>query len=200
MGAASPRMRGTEAAAFEQKATQPNGLVGNAAGAKSYNSRSGSIFGILQEMKEEFQRDLGEAQAKDLAAEESFQKLRAAKLSEIKAATAQKKQKEKELADLLYKASKAKENKEKAEAAIEADQKFLATLEKDCKEEEIAYQDRLKVRTQEIIALSETLKILTDDDARELYDKTMSLLQVDASQTSKAAALQRSVEHIAEVA
>jgi len=196
----SPRMRGTDGAAFEQKATQPNGLVGNAAGAKSYNSRSGSIFGILQEMKEEFQRDLGEAQAKDLAAEESFQKLKAAKTAEIKAATTQKKEKEKALADLLYKASKAKENKEKAEAAIEADNKFLATLEKDCKEEEIAYQERVKVRTQEIIALSETLKILTDDDARELYDKTMSLLQVDASQSSAARALQRSVQHIAEVA
>merc|ERR1712079_303355 len=89
---------------------------------------------------------------------------------------------------------------EKAEAAIEADNKFLATLEKDCKEEEIAYQERVKVRTQEIIALSETLKILTDDDARELYDKTMSLLQVDASQSSAARALQRSVQHIAEVA
>jgi chromosome segregation ATPase len=200
MGAASPRMRGSEGAAFEQKATQPNGLVGNAAGAKSYNSRSGSIFGILQEMMEEFQRDLAEAQKKDLAAEEAFQKLRAAKLAEIKAATKQKKQKEQQLADLLYKASKAKENKEKAEAAIEEDQKFLATMEKNCKDEEVAYQERLKVRTLEIKALSETLKILTDDDARELYDKTMSLLQVDASQTSKAAALQRSVEHIAEVA
>jgi len=194
------RMRGTESAAFEQKAAQPNGLVGNAAGAKSYNSRSGSIFGILQEMKEEFQRDLGEAQAKDLAAEESFQKLKAAKLSEIKAATEQKKQKDKELADLLYKASKAKESVEKAKAAIEADQKFLATLEKDCKDEEIAYQERLKVRDEEIQALSETLKILTDDAARELYDKTMSLLQMDASQTSRALALRRSVEHIANIA
>merc|ERR1719297_688413 len=196
----SPRMRGTDATAFDQKAAQPNGLVGNAAGAKSYNSRSGSIFGILQEMQEEFERDLGEAQAKDLAAEEAFQKLKAAKLSEIKEATKQKKAKDKQLADLQYKASKAKENKEKAEAAVDADQKFMLTLEKDCKEEEIAYQDRLKVRTQEIIALSETLTILTDDDARELYDKTMSLLQVDASQTSSARALQRSVQHIAEVA
>merc|ERR1719297_327531 len=196
----SPRMRGTDATAFDQKAAQPNGLVGNAAGAKSYNSRSGSIFGILQEMQEEFERDLGEAQAKDLAAEEAFQKLKAAKLSEIKEATKQKKAKDKQLADLQYKASKAKENKEKAEAAVDADQKFMLTLEKDCKEEEIAYQDRLKVRTQEIIALSETLTILTDDDARELYDKTMSLLQVDASQSSAARALQRSVQHIAEVA
>jgi len=196
----SPRMRGTDAAAFEQKAAQPNGLVGNAAGAKSYNSRSGSIFGILQEMKEEFQRDLAEAQAKEKAAEESFQKLKAAKLSEIKAATEQKKQKEKELADLLYKASKAKKNIEKAKAAIDADQKFLATLEKDCKDEEIAYQERVKVRSQEITALSETLKILTDDAARELYDKTMSLLQMDASQTSRTRALRRSVQHIADIA
>jgi len=196
----SPRMRGTDATAFDQKAAQPNGLVGNAAGAKSYNSRSGSIFGILQEMQEEFERDLGEAQAKDLAAEEAFQKLKAAKLSEIKEATKQKKAKDKQLADLQYKASKAKENKEKAEAAVDADQKFMLTLEKDCKEEEVAYQERLKVRTDEITALSETLKILTDDEARELYDKTMSLLQVDASQTAKARALQRSVEHIAEVA
>jgi len=76
----------------------------------------------------------------------------------------------------------------------------LATLEKDCKDEEIAYQERLKTRTEEIQALSETLKILTDDAARELYDKTMSLLQMDASQTSNVRALQRSVEHIAEVA
>jgi len=200
MGGGSPRMRGTDAGAFEQKAAQPNGLVGNAAGAKSYNSRSGSIFGILQEMKEEFQRDLGEAQAREKAAEESFQKLKAAKLSEIKAATEQKKQKEKELADLLYKASKAKKNVEKAKAAIEADQNFLATLEKDCKDEEIAYQERLKVRDQEITALSETLKILTDDAARDLYDKTMSLLQMDASQTSRTRALRRSVQHIADIA
>ena len=193
----SPRMRGSDSTAFDQKAAQP---TGNAAGAKSYNSRSGSIFGILQEMQEEFERDLGEAQAKDLAAEEAFQKLKAAKLSEIKEGTKQKKAKDKQLADLQYKASKAKENKEKAEAAVDADQKFMLTLEKDCKEEEVAYQERLKVRTDEITALSETLKILTDDEARELYDKTMSLLQVDASQTAKTRALQRSVEHIAEVA
>jgi len=65
----------------------------------------------------------------------------------------------------------------------------LATLEKDCKDAEIAYQERLKTRTEEIQALSETLKILTDDAARERYDKTISLLQLDASQTSSARAL-----------
>jgi len=65
----------------------------------------------------------------------------------------------------------------------------LATLEKNCKDAEIAYQERLKTRTEEIQALSETLKILTDDAARERYDKTISLLQLDASQTSSARAL-----------
>eukprot|EP00971_Amphidinium_carterae_P096397 1907417-Amphidinium_carterae.1 len=38
-----------------------NNLTGSAANAKSYNSRSGSILGMLAEMKDEFNRDLAEA-------------------------------------------------------------------------------------------------------------------------------------------
>merc|ERR1719150_242828 len=65
---------------------KPNDLTGAAADAKSYNSRSGRIFGILQEMHEETARDLAEAQSDDALAESNFQKLRSAKLDEIKVA------------------------------------------------------------------------------------------------------------------
>merc|ERR1719399_2223978 len=41
---------------------KPNDLVGAAAGAKSYNSRSGTIFGLLQQMKETFAKDLAKAE------------------------------------------------------------------------------------------------------------------------------------------
>merc|ERR1719379_2665994 len=53
---------------------------GAAAGAKSYNSRSGQIFGILSQMKDEFGKDLSEAQTAELRAMISFQNLKAAKL------------------------------------------------------------------------------------------------------------------------
>merc|ERR1719220_2471036 len=189
------------------KEANPNALEGNAAGAKSYNSRSGSILGILSEMADEFARDLKDAQKADLAAEESFQDLKAAKLAEIKAATDQKEAKEAQLAKLLEEVAKAKEDLEATQAALEADQAFLATLEKNCAEEEKLYQERVKVRSEEIRALGETLKILTDDDARALYAKTQdqmpTLLQLTSDQKAIVArerAVKRSMQRIAVVA
>merc|ERR1719480_599608 len=188
------------------KEANPNALEGNAAGAKSYNSRSGGILGILKEMADEFARDLKEAQKADLAAEENFQNLKAAKLAEIKAATEQKEAKEEQLAKLLEDVAQAKEDLEATQAALEADQAFLATLEKNCAEEEKLYQERVKVRSEEIRALGETLKILTDDDARALYAKTQgqlpTLLQLISDERAIVArerAVKRSMQRIAVV-
>mmetsp|Transcript_49635 Transcript_49635/g.137947 ORF Transcript_49635/g.137947 Transcript_49635/m.137947 type:complete len:729 (-) Transcript_49635:85-2271(-) len=183
---------------------KPNTLTGLASGAKSYNSRSGSILGVLAEMKDEFARDLFSAQKMDFQAEVAFQKLRAAKLAEIAAATKSEGMKETELSDTLDKAAKAKEEKESTEEAMAADQAFLATLEKNCKAEDEEYKARFAVRTEEIRALGEALKILTDDSARDLYAKTMSLVQLSSAAAGRTAAQDRIVQHaarrIAEVA
>jgi len=164
----------------EQKGAEakPNDLEGAAAGAKSYNPKSGRILGILSEMGDETARDLGESQKADFKAEVAFQKLRAAKLSEISAATEEKERKEASLADLRDKVAKSKEDKEATVEALDADQTFLARMLKDCKIEEEEFVKRAKVRSQEEVALAETLKILTEDDARELFGKTVSFLQV----------------------
>jgi len=167
----------------EQKGMEakPTGLEGAAAGAKSYNSRSGRILGILSEMKDETSRDLAEAQRNDFRAEVAFQNLRAAKLDEIAVATAQKKRKEADLADTITQAAEAKEDKEATEEALAADQKFLANLLKDCKFEDEEYQKRKKIRSEEIVAITETLRILTADDARSLYETTVSFVQLGSS-------------------
>jgi len=184
------------------KEAKPNELKGAAANAKSYNSRSGGILGLLSEMRDEFTRDLSDAQKADLRAEVGFQNLRAAKLGEIEAATEQKEGKEADLADTVLKAAKAKDDREETTAAMEADQEFLVNMQKDCKTEDEQYQGRVKVRSEEIIALSETLRILTEDEARDLYSKTSagekppSFLQVARSgmATERAAAQDRAVE------
>jgi len=189
----------------EQKGMEarPEGDVeGAAAGAKSYNSRSGRIFGLLSEMHDEMKRDLAEAQTAEASAETNFQNLKAAKEGEIAAATEQRKAKEAELADTMNKMAKAKRDLEKTEAALAADTEFLANMKADCQVEDEEYKKRADIRSQEIVALAETLKILNEDDARELFGKTISFIQVSASQ--KAAmqdrASQRAMERIAEVA
>merc|ERR1719440_2537253 len=162
------------------KDAKPNQLHGAAANAKSYNSRSGGILGILKQMGDENAKDLADAQKQELTAEIDFQKLQAAKLSEIAAATEQKEQKETELSDLLYKVAGAKKDIEKTQATLSADEAFMLEMTKNCRVEDEEYAGRVKVRTAEIKALGETLDILTGDEARSLFDKTISFMQVGA--------------------
>merc|ERR1719422_1433410 len=157
--------------------SKPTELTGAAANSKSYNSRSGRILGILTEMSDETARDLGEAQRNDFRAEVSFQQLRAAKLGEIAVAQKQKKRKEATLADTLAKAAESKEDLEATQEALAADQSFLANMLKDCSFEDDEYSKRKAIRSKEIVAISETIRILTEDDARGLYAKTISFLQ-----------------------
>merc|ERR1719299_285003 len=66
------------------------------------------------------------------------------------------------------------------EAKIE-DTKFLQDLDKNCAAKTKEWDERCKTRQEELLALAETIKILNDDDAMELFKKTLpspSLLQV----------------------
>lgn len=185
--------RGGEASLFQNLLDEdskgpedkPNDLQGAAAGAKSYNSRSGPILGILGEMKDEFVRDLSKAQKEDFTALVNFQNLNAAKTSEIAAATKQKETKEGQLADLQAKVSAAKESIDSSNDAIDSDTKFLQNLLENRKKEDEEYKQRQDTRSDEITALSKTLEILTNDDARALFGKTISFLQTGASSTSR---------------
>merc|ERR1719272_2593139 len=71
-------------AAFIQ---QPN------ANAGSYTPASGQIFGILKQMKEEFESNLSSSQQDEMKAQQEFAGLKQAKTTEINAATAQAKDK-----------------------------------------------------------------------------------------------------------
>jgi len=154
---------------------------GAAQGSKSYNSRSGAIFGVLEGMQEQTARDLKNAQTSEAAAAKAFARLKAAKESEIAAATGQKDQKETELADLTEKLAKANEDIVALTKAKTADEEFLANLQESCAKESKNYDARVKVRSEEIVALGETLDILTADEARDLFGKTMSFMQISSS-------------------
>merc|ERR1719473_1715924 len=53
-------------------------------------------------------------------------------------------------------------------------------LKKDCKQAAEEYKARLKARSDEIMAIGEALKILTDDDARDLFGRSMSFVQINS--------------------
>merc|ERR1719218_122456 len=68
-------------------------------------------------------------------------------------------------------------------AAKAADEKFVAEMTENCKIVDQEYAARSKIRAEEVVALSETIEILTGDDARELFAKSVgtSFIQTDMS-------------------
>merc|ERR1719203_1361975 len=62
---------------------------------------------------------------------------------------------------------------EDTEESLAEDKKFLAELEKGCETKSAEWDERSKVRKQELLALAETIKLLNDDDALELFKKTL---------------------------
>merc|ERR1712045_1009321 len=79
------------------------------------------------------------------------------------------------------------------EEALIADKEFLANLDKNCETKKKEWEVIVKTRAEELAALADTIKVLNDDDALELFKKTLpsasSLMQIQvtASATRKQA-------------
>jgi len=68
------------------------------------------------------------------------------------------------------------------EEALIADKEFLANLDENCETKKKEWEVVMKTRAEELVALADTIKVLNDDDALELFKKTLpsaaSLIQV----------------------
>eukprot|EP00747_Dinoflagellata_sp_TGD_P140417 gnl/TRDRNA2_/TRDRNA2_176011_c0_seq17.p1 gnl/TRDRNA2_/TRDRNA2_176011_c0~~gnl/TRDRNA2_/TRDRNA2_176011_c0_seq17.p1 ORF type:complete len:406 (+),score=144.73 gnl/TRDRNA2_/TRDRNA2_176011_c0_seq17:27-1220(+) len=81
----------------------------------------------------------------------------------------------------MAEAAQAKEDLAATKTTLASDQAFMADLTKNCDLADQEYAARMKVRNEELLALAETLKIVTGDEARELFEKaTLTFLQVDS--------------------
>merc|ERR1719486_883178 len=85
--------------------------------------------------------------------------------------------------------SDAKENLELSRKQRTADVEFLRNLNLTCQGLDKQWELRSKTRSEEILAVSETLTILTEDDNREALAKGVTLLQISASASASARAL-----------
>merc|ERR1719299_357960 len=130
------------------------------------------------------QQDLADITAKEEAAIKAFEGLAAAKTKEIAALTAEIEDKTARLGENGVKLVNLKEDLEDTENALAEDKAFLADLEKNCATKEAEWAERQKIRAEELLAVHETIKILNDDDALELFKKTLptpALLQIKVS-------------------
>mmetsp|Transcript_19925 Transcript_19925/g.50815 ORF Transcript_19925/g.50815 Transcript_19925/m.50815 type:complete len:452 (+) Transcript_19925:13-1368(+) len=136
--------------------------------APEYNNQSGEIFGIMKTLLEQMTSDLKAAQDKESEAASDFKALRDSKESEIEAGEKSVDEMTDELAATKKKLADDKDDLADTTSDLEADKNFLANLEKTCGNMEEEYAARSKVRTEEAQAISETIDILTSEEAQTL--------------------------------
>merc|ERR1719321_1420618 len=132
---------------------------------------AGEILGILKNMKDEMEKDLGELQAQATKDHESFNELKAAKLEEISLNEKAVIEKEKRIGALALELSESNHALEDAEEEKANAEKFLANMKEQCATVEKDKAMRMKMRADEIAAISEAVGILNDDDALEVFSK-----------------------------
>jgi len=155
--------------------------------SQGYAPASGEIVGILKQMKDTMAADLAEVTEQENEAKANFDGLVAAKEKEIASAQAALESKMKRSGDVAVEIVNLKEDLDDTQKSLEEDKKFLADLKKNCATKEAEWAAICKTRSEELIAIADTIKILNDDDALELFKKTIpsagsaSLLQLQAS-------------------
>merc|ERR1719389_1428241 len=132
---------------------------------------SSQIFGILKGMKESFEQNLESAKTEEELAIQQFVELKKAKTAEIAAAEDLIETKTVELAKAKEINAHGKEDLADTRAQLSADNEFLSNLNLKCDNADKEYADRVKVRNQELTAVSETIAILNDDDAKDQFNK-----------------------------
>jgi hypothetical protein len=157
-------------------------------GRSGYNPASGEIVGILKTMDDEMKADLKTAIDDEGAAVTAFEGLKTAKAKEIQALTEAIESKMTRVGELGVKVAEQTNDLEDTKEDLAESKKFYADLEVNCENKKKEWAEYKKMQGQEMLALADTIKVLNDDDALELFKKTLpsaaSLLEVTVSTRS----------------
>merc|ERR1719504_177109 len=164
---------------------------------QSYAPQSGAIFGILKQMKETFESNLSSSQKEEMASQQAYDDLKAAKEAEIKAGTDQSDTKTQELADTDEKLAESKQDLDDTRTSLDSDQTFLLNLKETCQMTDAEFEERTKTRQEEIQAVSQALAILSSDDAHDTFTSTFNFFQVSQKEEAARASAEQILYRVA---
>mmetsp|Transcript_108741 Transcript_108741/g.283586 ORF Transcript_108741/g.283586 Transcript_108741/m.283586 type:complete len:699 (+) Transcript_108741:74-2170(+) len=140
---------------------------------EGYAPKSGQIVGILKEMSDTMGKELSDATATEEAAIKDYEALAAAKTKEIEALSASIEATLEKSGKLALDIVAMKEDIDDTSKTLSEDKAFLDGLETGCATKKAEWEERSKIRTDELLAIAETIKILNSDDSLELFKKTL---------------------------
>jgi hypothetical protein len=155
-----------------------------------YTPVSNEVIGIISQLQADMETELSALTKVENDAITTHEGLVSAKEKEIAAATAAIETKTERAGEVAVEIVSLKNDLEDVKQSLGADELFLMELKKSCGTKTKEYEERKKLRADELVAISETIKILNDDDALDLFKKTLpspTLLQISRRERDTAA-------------
>lgn len=142
---------------------------------------SAQIIGIMKQMLDEFTANDKEAKEEEAKSAAGFTELKASKEAEIEAATESIEKKTVRSGELAVSVVTTKDDLEDTTAELAQTEKFASGLKEQCATKQKEWDERQKMRADEISAISEAISILNDDDALDVFKKSLPSSLVQSS-------------------
>merc|ERR1719262_1453449 len=151
--------------------------------ANAYEFQSGGVVSLLEKLKLKFEDQRLALEKEEMTTKANYEVLMQQLTDDIKADNASIKKKTAQKAKRLEDAANAKGDKEVTEASKAKDETTLSDTNAECKQTSDEYEKNQVVRSGEIKALTEAIKIISSGDVTGMGDKHLpaSLLQTKAA-------------------
>jgi len=162
----------------------------------SYSPQSATIMGILKDMYDTFGADLEKSNQEESDKQKSFEDLMAQKQKQVADWSAEVTDKEGQKAEKSTMLSEAEELLSATQAQLKTDEDFFETARDSCKAKSDEWDERSRLRTEQLDGIEKALKILTSDEARKTFQAatetraqdtfgTEGSREMDATETTK---------------
>merc|ERR1719353_828850 len=135
----------------------------------SYSPQSATIMGILKDMYDTFSADLEKSNQEESAKQKAFEDLIAEKEKQVADWTAEVTDKEGQKAEKSTMLSEAEELLSATQTQLKIDEEFFETARDSCKAKSDEWDERSRLRTEQLDGIEKALKILTSDEARATF-------------------------------
>merc|ERR1719265_1642814 len=146
--------------------------------ANAYEFQSGNIVTLLKKLKDEFRGKLGQCQKEEMNSKHAFDMIVTDLVDSIENSKATIEEKTETKARKQEKTAMNKKELAQTIAAKKADEQTLADMEIECKEKKLSFGEKQQLRTEEIEAIQQAIKILQSPDVSGNADKHLGLAQV----------------------
>merc|ERR1719453_2053845 len=149
---------------------------------QTYNAQSTVIQGILSQMKDDFEKELGTSAEEEAAAQEAHDKLMETKRADLGLLEATLVKTKKSQGEDTMQLAEDQEERSETQLQLKADEKFFDETKASCSAKAEQWSGRSRSRTEELAAIDEAIGILTSPEAKATFANSTStfFLQTEA--------------------